>query len=88
MMQPTNLIIINTKKINKMKISSNATITKFTAIYDTKTMKNVGYSTIAKDLEHALKFFRSHISSPIKKVIHSSTWFLDPNGKDTVVYEA
>ena len=61
---------------------------KFTAIYDTETMKNVGYSTRAKDLEHALKFLRSYISSPIKKVIHSSTWFSDPNGKDTVVYEA
>ena len=80
MMQPTNLIIINTKKINKMK--------KFTAIYDTETIKNVGYSTIAKDLEHALKFFRSYISSPINKVIYSTPWFSDPNGKDTVVYEA
>ena len=28
MMQPTNLLIINTKKINKMKILANATITK------------------------------------------------------------
>ena len=61
---------------------------KYTAIYDTETMKNVCYSTRAKDLEHALKFFRSYISSPIKKLIHSSTWFSDPNGKDTVVYEA
>ena len=61
---------------------------KFTAIYDTETMKNVGDSNRAKDLKHALKFFRSCISSPIKKVIHSTTWFTDPNGKDTVVYEA
>ena len=61
---------------------------KYTAIYDTETMKNVCYSTRAKDLEHAQKFFRNYISSPIKKIIQSSTWFSDPNGKDTVVYEA
>lgn len=60
----------------------------YTAIYDTDTMQNVGYSTKAESLEHALIFFRSYISSPIKKVIHSSTWFTDPKGKDTVVYEA
>ena len=83
-----------TKKINKMKIwwqqfnTAKITMKKYTAIYDTEKMKNVCYSTRAKDLEHALKFFRSYISSPIKKIIQSSTWFSDPNGKDTVVYEA
>lgn len=59
----------------------------FTAIYDTEKMQNIGYSTRAKDLEHALSFFKYKISSPIKKIIESSTWYQDPKGKDTVVYE-
>lgn len=61
---------------------------KFTAIYDTETMQNVGYSFQSKDLESALKFCKYKFNVPVKKIIESTTWYTDTNGKDTVVYEA
>lgn len=59
----------------------------YTAIYDTDTMTNVGYSFKAENLEKALEFCKMKFSVHVKKIIESETWYQDEKGKDIIVWQ-